>query len=167
MITIELPWPPSILWPNRHLGKHWAARQNAKKLARFQGFALAKAVKAPEITADRVPVSITVCPPNSRRFDLDGLHGALKPYMDGIAKALGVDDSQFRPVVLDVGEVVRDGKVVVEFGEFEMMRDKARLDWLADPENTIGQVVLPEKCVYDHPYSMRAAIDAAMKIGQI
>lgn len=163
MTSITLPWPPSILWPNRHLGKHWAARQNAKKIARFQGFAMAKEAKAPEIAPDRVPVSITVCPPNRRRFDLDGLHGALKPYMDGIAKALGVDDSQFRPVVLDVGEVVKGGKVIVEFGEIELLRDKARLDWLADPENTIGQVVLPEKCVHDHLDSMRAAIDAAME----
>lgn len=165
MITITLPWPPSILWPNRHLGRHWAARQNAKKIARFQGFALAKEARAPEITTERVPVSVMAYPPSRRRFDLDGLHGALKPYLDGIAKALGVDDSQFRPVVLDVGEVVREGKVIVEFGEFELMRDKARLDWLADLENTIGQVVLPERCVYDHPDDMRAAIDAAMEIG--
>lgn len=40
--------------------------------------------------------------------------------------------------------------------------DKARLDWLADPHNHIGNVQLPEQCVIANPHSMRAAIDAAM-----
>ena len=40
--------------------------------------------------------------------------------------------------------------------------DTARLDWLADPANTIGNVQLPTGCVQAHPESMRAAIDAAM-----
>lgn len=40
--------------------------------------------------------------------------------------------------------------------------DTARLDWLADPANTIGEVKLPTECVQAHPDSMRAAIDAAM-----
>jgi hypothetical protein len=41
--------------------------------------------------------------------------------------------------------------------------DKARLDWLADPKNTIGNVTLPRQHIMDHPDSMRAAIDAAME----
>jgi hypothetical protein len=45
----------------------------------------------------------------------------------------------------------------------ELRKDKARLDWLADPKNTIGNVTLPRHHIMDHPDSMRAAIDAAMK----
>ena len=42
--------------------------------------------------------------------------------------------------------------------------DTARLDWLADPENKIGSVMLPTECVEQHLDSMRDAIDAAMRI---
>lgn len=42
-------------------------------------------------------------------------------------------------------------------------RDTARLDWLADRDNAIGQVLLPTECVIAH-LDMRAAIDAAMAL---
>ena len=42
--------------------------------------------------------------------------------------------------------------------------DTARLDWLADPANKIGKVILPTECVDQHPDSLRDAIDAAMRI---
>ena len=45
----------------------------------------------------------------------------------------------------------------------EAKKDKARLDWLADPQNTIGNVTLPREHIMNHPESMRAAIDAAME----
>jgi len=44
----------------------------------------------------------------------------------------------------------------------ELKRDKARLDWLADPSNFIGNVTLPIKCVKNNIHSMRDAIDEAM-----
>lgn len=47
-----------------------------------------------------------------------------------------------------------------ETGELE--KDKARLDWLADPENQIGNVQLPTGAVMGNLHSLRAAIDAAM-----
>jgi len=43
-----------------------------------------------------------------------------------------------------------------------MERDKARIDWLADPENTIGNVQLPVGAVTENIGSLRDAIDAAM-----
>ena len=42
--------------------------------------------------------------------------------------------------------------------------DTVRLDWLADPANKIGSVILPTECVERHLDSMRDAIDAAMRI---
>ena len=42
--------------------------------------------------------------------------------------------------------------------------DTVRLDWLADPANKIGSVMLPTECVEQHLDSMRDAIDAAMRI---
>ena len=43
----------------------------------------------------------------------------------------------------------------------ELIKDRERLDWLADPDNTIGNVQLPLKCVTANVHSLRAAIDAA------
>ena len=43
----------------------------------------------------------------------------------------------------------------------ELVRDRERLDWLADPYNTIGNVQLPLKCVTANVHSLRDAIDAA------
>ena len=40
--------------------------------------------------------------------------------------------------------------------------DTERLDWLADPENTIGKVMLPGWCSDEYD-SLRDAIDAAMQ----
>lgn len=46
----------------------------------------------------------------------------------------------------------------------ELKRDKARLDWLADPSNFIGNVTLPIKCIENNIHSMRDAIDEAMEM---
>ncbi len=43
-----------------------------------------------------------------------------------------------------------------------MERDKKRIDWLADPENAIGNVQLPIGAVTENIGSLRDAIDAAM-----
>ena len=42
--------------------------------------------------------------------------------------------------------------------------DTVRLDWLADPANKIGNVILPTECVEQHLDSLRDAIDAAMQM---
>ena len=39
--------------------------------------------------------------------------------------------------------------------------DAARIDWLADVENTVGSVVLPREIVEANMSSLRQAIDAA------
>ncbi len=46
----------------------------------------------------------------------------------------------------------------------DLRADAARLDWLADPGNQIGNVQIPTDCVLAHPESMRAAIDMAMRM---
>ena len=49
-----------------------------------------------------------------------------------------------------------------EFFESVPHPDTVRLDWLADPENTISKVMLPGWCSGEYD-SLRDAIDAAMK----
>ena len=46
----------------------------------------------------------------------------------------------------------------------ELLKDKARLDWLADVNNSIGNVLLPTDIVERNLHSMRDAIDEAMKM---
>lgn len=48
----------------------------------------------------------------------------------------------------------------------ELKRDKARLDWLSDPSNHLGNVSLPTECVMNNLGSMRGAIDEAMEMGE-
>lgn len=42
--------------------------------------------------------------------------------------------------------------------------DKARLDWLSDKDNPIGNVQLPTVCVMNNLHNMRGAIDEAMRL---
>lgn len=44
----------------------------------------------------------------------------------------------------------------------QLSADKIRLDWLADKDNTIGNVQLPTECVLKNVHSLRDAIDDAM-----
>lgn len=44
----------------------------------------------------------------------------------------------------------------------ELLKDKERMDWLADPENKIGNVQLPSEVVLGNMHSLRDAIDESM-----
>ena len=46
----------------------------------------------------------------------------------------------------------------------ELIKDKARLDWLADVNNNIGNVLLPRDIVERNLGSLRDGIDEAMLI---
>ena len=46
----------------------------------------------------------------------------------------------------------------------ELLKDKDRLDWLADVNNAIGNVQLPRDIVERNLHSLRDAIDEAMKL---
>jgi len=118
-LSITLPWPSSKLMPNRKNGRHWAIQQSAKVRARLDGAMLTKEALGRNTVAlsDQIPVRITFAAPNRIRRDLDNLHAACKPSLDGIASALGVDDSRFVPVTLDKGlDTAGLGFVIVDIG---------------------------------------------------
>jgi crossover junction endodeoxyribonuclease RusA len=56
---------------------------------------------------------VTFQPPDKRRRDRDNLQASLKAHFDGIADALGVNDSLFVPTYA-IGEPVKGGAVRVE-----------------------------------------------------
>lgn len=90
--SLLLPWPPAALSPNAR--GHWSKRSKAAKSYRLQCFLCAKKARlvAP---AGRVLLLLEFLPPNNRRRDDDNLLAAFKAGRDGLADALGIDDSLF------------------------------------------------------------------------
>lgn len=112
---IILPWPDSPLWPNRQRGRPWAYSYRPK---RAQVDATARAcidAGLHRLTLADGPIRVRwiACPPPRRRWDDDGLQGALKAARDTIARSLGVDDSRFVASV-ERGDRCRDGAVIVQ-----------------------------------------------------
>ena len=123
-LAITLPFPNPDLMPNRRLGKHWAQSNAAKQKAWDDAYTLAhqamqgyRGVWTP--TNQAVPVTLTFCPPDNRRRDLDNLLAASKSALDGVAAALRMDDREFEPVTLKRGEKVAHGSLVVTIGAAE------------------------------------------------
>lgn len=110
-MIVVLPWPPSELSPNTRV--HWAKKAKAaKKYGRDAYFASFAIGNSPP--ADCAPlVSITFNPPNNRRRDLDNMLASIKSGLDGIASAIGVDDSKWA-LTITKGEPVKGGLVTVE-----------------------------------------------------
>jgi crossover junction endodeoxyribonuclease RusA len=91
--ALDLPWPAKALHPNsrpHHMTKHRAtkaARESARIMAKPIGKIDAEAVK---VTCIFSP------PPVKRNRDADNLLAACKAYFDGIADAIGINDSRFQ-----------------------------------------------------------------------
>ena len=116
-MILKLAWPAPALWPNRAAGKHWTAKHKAKVAAREAGFYAAKQAKGARNWPDGpIPLSLVFCASSARRYDLDGALSACKSSLDGIAQALGIDDSRFGPVVLHRGMTTKPGAVIVGVG---------------------------------------------------
>jgi len=106
---IELPWPPSTL--SGHNNGHW--RSKSTTVADHRAWA-AKAtvkakVKAPPV--GDIPIRIDFFPPDDRS-DRVNFPNRMKPYFDGIADALSVNDKRFLPSY-HFHMPIRGGKVLV------------------------------------------------------
>jgi crossover junction endodeoxyribonuclease RusA len=112
-LTIYLPWPDNRLSPNARV--HWATRASAARVAKQAAYALTKHATAKCDVTLSVPlqVSIIFCPPDRRKRDWDNLIASMKPSLDGIAIALGIDDSNFK-LSIDFGEPCKNGEVAVK-----------------------------------------------------
>jgi Holliday junction resolvase RusA-like endonuclease len=120
-VKITLPWPSAKLNPNQSKGRHWGATTALRKGARSDAFALTyQAMSVRQFLCPgpvgTVPLTITFVQPDKRARDRDNLLAALKPSLDGMADALGVNDSQFEPITIRREYGARPGCVVVEVG---------------------------------------------------
>lgn len=112
---VLLPWPPKVLSPNARA--HWATRSKAAKAYRFRCFFGARQVRL-EAPAGRVLLVLEFMPPNRRRRDDDNLLASFKAGRDGLADALGIDDSVFVSQVRLLDEIRPGGAVRVTLHEF-------------------------------------------------
>ena len=106
-MIVLLPWPPKALSPNArvHFRRKAAAAKMYRSLAHWATVALgAKAGTA---------VSIKFSPPDNRARDLDNMLASIKSGLDGIASAIGIDDSKWT-LTITKGEAVKGGLVTVE-----------------------------------------------------
>ena len=106
---IELPLPAKILWPNGR--GHWAAKAKAFKAHKEWAY-IAGMVGHRMAPADaRIDWSVIMHPKTAHAIDDDNARASLKAYQDGLALALGVNDSQFNAPSLTFGEPIKGGLV--------------------------------------------------------
>lgn len=98
-LTMTLPWPSAKLNPNARV--HWATLAREKKKARQSAWVLTQEAKGRERAPVQIPeagplmVTLAFYPPTNRHRDLDNLLASMKASLDGMAEALGVNDSRF------------------------------------------------------------------------
>jgi hypothetical protein len=109
---IELPFPPASL-SGHTKGKWWNTSGIVAKHRTWAKFATLAAGCEVPVDGD-IRVSVTFYPPN-RRGDRVNFPNRMKPYWDGIADGLNVNDSRFLPV-FHFAEPCHVGKVVVAIG---------------------------------------------------
>lgn len=112
MSRIELPFPPASL--SGHNKGHWHSKSGIVAKHRDWAKKATQAAKASVSGEGDIRVIVAFYPPN-KRGDRINFPNRMKPYFDGIADALKVNDSRFVPSYL-FGEPVHGGLVVVEIG---------------------------------------------------
>lgn len=101
-VIIRLPFPDKALAPNRANGKHWGATHEKRQVQKDAAYWLTKKAAGSFIAPDGyIPVSLLYLTPDKRHRDMDGLLSSSKALLDGVALALGVDDSRFKPILID------------------------------------------------------------------
>jgi len=104
--TVEFPWPPSCLSPNSTKDRRSTTETRRNYKMAWSAMARHK--------LRGTHLDITFHPPDNRRRDLDNMLGSIKYGIDGLAIAMGVDDSVFS-FTIRKGEARKPhGCVVVE-----------------------------------------------------
>ncbi len=118
MIRVSLPWPDKSLSPNARV--HRMKLAGIKKRQRQTCYVeTLRQVGRPSLKTDAsYLVLLTFYPSDRRKRDRDNLGASMKSALDGMADALGVNDSQFVQVAYRVSKDVSDeARVVVEITE--------------------------------------------------
>lgn len=112
MIEIELPWPPAAL--SGHNDGGWTHKASIIAKHRKWARTLMLEKREPMGSAGDIPITIEFTPPDNRG-DRVNFPNRMKPYFDGIADALKVNDRRFLPhYVFNAPE--KPGRVIVRVG---------------------------------------------------
>lgn len=115
MIELMLPWPPKVLSPNART--HWATKSRAAKAYRHACFVLCRRAEL-SVPTGRALLSLEFIPPDRRRRDDDNCIAAFKSGRDGVAQALGIDDSRFVTQLEMSSETIKGGAVRVRISDY-------------------------------------------------
>ena len=115
-MIITLPYPPKELMPNRKNGKNWKSTHQIKKDSCNTAYFLTKTIKDIHLVKfdGLIALTITFAQIGKRNRDLDGLLSASKNMLDGVAKALGIDDSQFEPITIKRAYIKGESATIIE-----------------------------------------------------
>ncbi len=102
-IHITLPFPPWKLSPNAR--GNWRSKEKERKAYYLTGYTAALGIKVNDnICKKRISLEIDFYPPSGKN-DLDNCLSAIKYGLDGIARALNINDKQFRPITINIPSV--------------------------------------------------------------
>lgn len=113
-LELILPWFPKELKPNGRY--HYHVKNKKFQKCKNDADAIAKKYKG-LFSDENIAVTAIFHQPTAHRRDLDNCLASIKSYFDGIADGLGVNDRQFRPIVIDFGEKVKGGEVRLIFSQ--------------------------------------------------
>lgn len=120
--TILLPWPPSSL--SGHANGHWRPKHTVtaahRRWAHIATLEVADTL-SPQPERGDIRIHVSFVPPN-RRGDRTNFPNRLKPYFDGIADALALNDRRFLPSY-EYAEPEHPGRVEVVLCPAQQERD--------------------------------------------
>lgn len=126
---LVLPWPARSVHPNfrGHWSKKAAGAREARHLAHL--LTLEAGWQLVELPPGTLHIWWTFDPPNlSRKRDDDGLIASMKPYRDGIAAALAIDDHRFKSHHDLTEDVHPGGRVIARITAAPVMPEAVPLD---------------------------------------
>lgn len=118
---LELPWPPSV---NHYYQPYYSKRTKCfairkTKKARSYRNQVYYVARSKNATLDRLYLHVIANQPSKGRHDLDNL---LKGLCDGLEYAnLYKDDSQIDRIIIERGNVVKNGGLIVQVGSINNM----------------------------------------------
>lgn len=116
-IVIDLPWPHKDLSPNGRKDRREVA--GLRREQRVDAYIITKAATGRSWVPPVEPeLTLKFFPPDYRKRDIDNMLASMKSALDGIADAIGIDDSKWA-LTLRRGEPVKGGRVLIHIEAYQ------------------------------------------------